>query len=125
MPPNGPNPLVYLLPALMLGAVLLYFLYGAVDRAGLETHQASAVVTGKHFTPGSTTYRTNTVGGRAVTQSDRNPDVYMVTFDLEGVSSGGLVGQELYESLEAGEPVRVRFRRTRLSNQVVVTEVSR
>lgn len=125
MPQRGPNPFVYLFPAAALAAVLLYFAYGAVDRAGLETHQATAVVTGKHATPGSTTYHTTVVGGRSVSRPERNPDVYMVTFELQGVPSGGVVSREQYESLDAGAPVRVRFRRTRLSGRVLVTELSR
>lgn len=123
--PRGPSPFVYLFPAAALAAVLLYFAYGAVDRAGLETSQANVVVTGKHVTPGSTTYRTSTAGGRTLTRAERNPDVYVVTFELEGVPSGGVVSRELYESLDAGAPVRVRFRRTRLSGRVLVTELSR
>lgn len=125
MPQRGPNPFVYLFPAAALAAVLLYFAYGVVDRAGLETSQANAVVTGKHVTPGSTMYRTSTAGGRTLTRPERNPDVYTVTFELEGVPSGGVVSREQYELLDAGAPVRVRFQRTRLSGRVLVTELSR
>ncbi|HEX7241520.1 MAG TPA: hypothetical protein VF263_14680 [Longimicrobiaceae bacterium] len=125
MPPQGPSPFVYFFQAAVLGAVLLYFAYGAVDRVGLETYQATARVTGKQTTPGSTTYHTNVVGGRALTQAERNPDVYMVTFELEGVATGGLVRRELYESLDADDPVHVRFQRTRLSKRILVTDLSR
>jgi hypothetical protein len=124
VPQRGPNPFVYLFPAAALAAVLLYFAYGAVDRAGLETHQATAVVTGKHATPGSTTYHTTVVGGRSVSRPQRNPDVYMVTLTLDGVPTGGLVERALYDSLHAGAPVDVRFRRTRLSGRILVTELS-
>jgi hypothetical protein len=63
----------YVLPSVAIGAVLLYYVYGALDRAALETHEAEARVTQKTVTRGSTTYNTNIVGGRALTQSSREP----------------------------------------------------
>ncbi len=125
MRPESPNPFVYAFPAVVLVCVLMYFLYGAVDRMGLETHQAEARVTGKQFAAGSTTYRTTVVNGRTVTQSDRNPDAYIVALDLEGVPTGGVVSPDLYESLETGERVRVQFQRTRLTKRLLDTDVSR
>jgi hypothetical protein len=125
MPSNGPSPFVYLLPAVALAAVLLYYLYGAVDRFGLETQQAEARVTGKQFAPGSTTYNTNIVAGRAWTQSSQNPDAYIIGLDVNGVVTGGAVTPELYESLQPGERVRVEFQRTRFSGQILVTGVRR
>jgi hypothetical protein len=125
MPTEGPNPFVYAIPAILVVAGLLYFLYGAFDRMGLETHQAEAYVTGRQFNAGSTTYRTTVVDGRTITQSDTNPDAYIVTFELDGVPTGGAVSRELYESLETGELVQVEYRRTRFTNQLVVTSVSR
>ena len=125
MPANSPNAFVYLFPAIALAAVLLYFLYGAVDRFGLETHQADARVTGKQFAPGSTTYNTKVVAGRAWTESTRNPDAYIVTLEVDGEATGGAVSPQMYESLKEGERVRVRYQRTRFSKQILVTDVSR
>jgi hypothetical protein len=125
MLPESPNPFVYALPAVLLVGVVLYFLFGAVDRMGLETYQAEARITDKQFAAGSTTYNTNVVNGRNFTQAYQNPDVYMVTFELDGVPSGGLVDEQLYESLQPGERVHVQFRRTRLTGRVLVTHVSR
>jgi hypothetical protein len=125
VPTQGPSPFVYVFPAVILAAVLLYFLYGAVDRLGLETGQAEARVTGKQFAPGSTTYTTEVVGGRTVTRPHRNPEAYVVTLDVNGEATGGAVSRELYDSLQAGERVRVQFRRTRLSKRMLVTDVRR
>ncbi len=125
MLPESPNPFVYAFPAILLVCVMLYFLYGAVDRMGLETYETQARIMDKQFTPGSTTYHTNVVNDRNFTQAHRNPDAYMVTFDLNGVPSGGLVDPQLYETLQPGEQVRVQFRRTRLTGRVLVTHVDR
>ncbi len=125
MPPQGPSPFVYIFPALLLVAAVLYFGYGALDRAGLAAQTAATVVTGKQFAQGSTTYHTTVIGNQNLVQADRNPDAYILTFDVEGEHTGGAVTRELYEALQPGDSVQVRFRRTRLTNRIVVTHVSR
>src|SRR6267378_3610883 len=109
---DGPSPIVYILPALAFAAALLYYAYGAIDRLGLETHQAEARVTTKNFAAGSTTYHTNIVAGRAWTQSQKYADSYIVGLDIDGVVTGGLVTPEVYATLNPGERVQVRFKRT-------------
>jgi hypothetical protein len=123
--PSGPNPMTYALPAVALAAVLLYFLYGAADRFGLETEQTDARVTGKQFAAGSTTYNTKVVADRAWTQSSTNPDAHILLMDVNGVATGGVVTPQMYESVQPGELVHVTFTRTRFSKQVLVTDVRR
>ena len=125
MQSSGPNPVVYVIPALALAVVVLYYLYGAADRFGLETHQADARVTGKQHTPGTTSYNTNIVAGRAWTQSTQTPDMYIVQLDLNGVETLGAVPPDVYASLQAGERVRVAFQRTRFTQRILVTDVRR
>ena len=43
------NP-AFIMPAVILGATLIYFLYYAVDKVGLETQTSEAVVTAKDVT---------------------------------------------------------------------------
>ena len=119
------NPFAYVFPALVLVAVVGYYAYGALDRLGLDTRPAQARVTGKQFTPGSTTYNTNIAGGRAWTQSIENPDAYVLTLDLEGVATSAYVGKDLFELLKSGDEVVVQVRRTRLSRQLQVVDVVR
>ena len=123
--PQGPSPSVYIFPAVALTAVLLYFLYGAVDRVGLDSRQAEGRVTGKQHTPGSTTYTTEVIGGRTMTRAHQNPEAYVVALDVGGEATGGAVTKELYDSLAPGARVRVRYRRTRVSKRLLVTSVSR
>jgi hypothetical protein len=125
MPSRGPNRLKYVFPAVAFTAALLYYLYGAVDRLGLETRQTKARVMEKQFAPGSTTYNTRIAGGRAWTQATENPDLRLVVLEVEGEATGGTVDLQTYESLEKGDLVRVSYQRTRLSNQVLVTGVRR
>ncbi len=125
MSSNGPNRLVYVFPAIAFTAVLLYYLYGAVDRLGLETRQAEARVTGRQFAHGSTTYNTTIAAGRAWTQAHENSDAYIVMFEVDGEATGGVVDSGLYESLKEGDEVHVRFQRTRFSKQLLVTDVRR
>lgn len=122
---QGPNPFVYIFPAVLLAAVMLYFTYGAVDRVGLATHQAEAQVTGKQHTAGSTTYTTEIIGGRTMTRPTRNPEAYVVSLRLAGETTGGVVSRELYDALTTGDRVRVSYRKTRLSKRLLVTDVKR
>jgi hypothetical protein len=117
--------LTYAIPAVVLAAVVLYYLYGAIDRFGLATNQTEARVTGKQLAAGSTTYNTNVVAGRAWTQSSTNPDARIVEIEIDGVATGGVVTPQLYESLQPGERVHVAFQRTRFSKQIVVTDIRR
>ncbi len=125
MSSNGPNPIVYIIPAIVLVAVLVYYLYSAMDRLGLETQRTEARVTGKQFAAGSTTYNTNVVAGRAFVQSSTNPDLYVIALEVNGEAAGGAVTKEMFESLQPGEVVHVEFQRTRFSKQLLVTHVQR
>ena len=125
MPPQGPNPFVYIFPAVLLAAVAVYFIYGAVDRMGLEASPAEAQVTGKQFAAGSTTYTTEVIGGRTMTRANRNPEAYIVTLRVGSEESGSTVSKQLYDVLEAGQRVHVKVRRTRLSKRLLITDVTR
>jgi len=119
------NPLAYILPALAFGAALLYYGYGAVNSMGLSSSTMDARVTGKQYTPGSTTYNTNVAGGRSWTQSVRNEDAYVVTLDVGGTPTSALVSKELYQSLNTNDPVRVQVQYTRISKRMLVVSVMR
>ena len=125
MSSSGSNRLVYVFPAVAFAAVGLYYLYGAVDRLGLETYQAEARVTGKQVAPGSTTYNTVIAAGRSWTQATTNPDARIVALELEGHATGGAVDPQTYDSLKEGDQVHVQFQRTRFSKQILVTDVRR
>ena len=117
MSSSGPNRLVYVFPAVAFAAVGLYYIYGAVDRLGLETHQAEARVTGKQVAPGSTTYNTVIAAGRAWTQSTTTRMPASWRWSSTGQATGGAVDPQTYDSLKEGDQVHVQFKRTRFSNR--------
>ncbi|HYR91351.1 MAG TPA: hypothetical protein VE422_45260 [Terriglobia bacterium] len=123
MAPYSVNPLVYIFPAIVVTALLLYFVYGAIDRMGLETRTSLATVTGKQFNQAGTTYHTTVAGGRTWVQSDKTPESYVVMLNVGDERSVGLVSKELYQSLQANDTVQVKIRRTRITGRLEVVDV--
>ncbi len=119
------NPFAYIFPLILLVCVGGYYAYGALDRIGLELHSADAVVTGKQFTAGGTTYNTNVVAGRAWTQAYQQADFFAVTMNIGQEPTVGLVTKEAFDSYQAGDHVKVKWRRTRFSGRLEVVDVSR
>jgi hypothetical protein len=122
---STPSRLVYVFPAVAFAAVLIYYLYGVVDRVGLDVHEAATQVTGKQIAHGSTTYNTRIAGGRAWTQATKNPEAYILEFVVDGEPTGGAVDPQTYESVKEGDSVRVAFQRSRLTRRLMVTDVRR
>ena len=111
------------MPAIILGAALVYFLYYAIDKVGLETRTASAMVTAKDYTPGSTTYVNRQAGGRTWTQAQQQPDFYAVSLNIKNEPTVALVTKEKFDRLEKNDRVRVNYRRTRISGRIEVVDV--
>jgi hypothetical protein len=116
------NP-AYIMPAIILGAVLVYFLYYAFDKVGLETSTANAVVTAKDYTPGSTSYVNREAGGRTWTQAQQQPDFYAVSLKIENEPTVAVVTKEKFDRLQKNDRVRVTYRRTRISGRIEVVDV--
>jgi hypothetical protein len=125
MTPFSANPFVYIFSIVAIAAVVLYFAYGAIDRVGLGVRSATAVVTGKQYNPPGRSYYTNIVAGRAWTQSQETSETYAVTVNVAGEDTVGLVSKQLFESLNPGERVNVKVRRTRITRRLEAIEVSR
>lgn len=119
------NPVAYIIPAVLVVGFGLYYLYGAIDRVGLPVQQAEAVVTGKTYTPGGTTYNTNVVAGRAWTQANELPDNYAVSLRVGQEAAVALVTKQKFDTLMADDRVRVKMRRTRLSGRLEVVELTK
>lgn len=119
---NFSNP-AYIMPAIILGAALVYFLYYAIDKVGLETRTASAMVIAKDHTPGSTSYVNRQAGGRTWTQAQKQPDFYAVSLNIENEPTVALVTKEKFDRLEKNDLVRVTYRRTRISGRIEVVDV--
>ena len=125
MTPFSANPFIYIFSAIVIAAVLLYYGFGALDRMALEVRTSVATVTGKQYAEGGKTYITNIAGGRAWTQSQETPETYAVALNVGEEATVGLVSKQMFESLNAGDKVNVKIRRTRITNRLEVIEVSR
>lgn len=119
------NPFVFIFSGLVLLAVLVYFGWGVLDRAGLTEEEANAVVTTKRYYPPGTTYRTNIVAGRAWTQADATSDAYVLELKVGQEPTAASVSRESYASLQTGDSVRVRMHRTRLTRRLEIVDVLR
>jgi hypothetical protein len=120
MTPFSANPYVYVFAAIVIGAVLVYYGFGLIDRMGVEVRSSAATVTGKQYTAGGKTYVTNVAGGRTWTQAQETPETYAVTLNVGGEPTVGLVSKQMFESLNAGDKVNVKFRRTRITKRLEV-----
>ncbi len=119
------NPFMFIFSVVVLVAVSAYYGYGSLDQVGIASYEAEAIVTGKQFTPGSTTYNTNVVNGRPFVQPFQQGDFYAVTLQLNGESAVALVDQATFEAVNAGDRVRVTAHRTRFSRRLLVTDLRR
>ena len=125
MTPYSANRFAYIFPAVATGALLLYFIYVAIDRTGLEVRTAVATVTGKQFNESRKSYYTTMAGGRAWVQSKDTPETYVVTLNVGDEYTVGLVSKQMFESLSAGDTVHVKIRQTRITARLEVIEVAK
>jgi hypothetical protein len=117
------NPIGFIIMVLLVVGVGGYYAWGALDTAALPVEERSAVVTGKQVNPAHQTYRTDIVAGRAYTQSHTQGESRVVTLRVGDEDSVGYVDAWQYQQLKAGDTVRVRVHRTRLTRRLEVLEV--
>jgi hypothetical protein len=119
------NLFAYIFPALVFVAVACYYTYGAIDRIGLPTREVEGIVTGKQFTPGSTTYNSNVVAGQNYVQAQQQPDYYAVSVRIQDTPSVALVDRATYAAVQVNERVHLKIQRTRITGRLVVVELRR
>lgn len=125
MSPYSANPFIYIFSAVAIVGVVSYYLYGIIDRTGLEVSTAVATVTGKQFNPSGRTYHATSAGGQTYVQSQETPETYVLRLNIGQERTVGLVSKELYDSLRANDSVQVKFRRTRFTARLEVVDVRR
>jgi hypothetical protein len=97
----------------------------ALDGMGLEENTGSAVVTGKSHRDAGTTYTREIINNRSYTVAQATPEVYALLLELEGRQVAGAVNQALWDTTTAGDSVRVKYRRRRLTGGIDVLGVTR
>ena len=70
-------------------------------------------------------YYTTIAGGRAWVQSQQTPETYAVVLDVGGERTAGVTTKVIYESLQAGDTVQVKIRRTRITGRLEVVEIGK
>ena len=113
----------YLVPAIILGWLLIFIVYYAFDKVGLEITTANAVVTAKTRTPGSTSFVNRLTGGRLWSQAQKQPDFYAVSLSIDGEPTVALVAEATFGRLKINQNVQISFRRTRISGKILVLNV--
>lgn len=116
------NP-AYIMPAVILCGALVYFLYYAIDKVGLETRTAEAFVTAKDHTSGTTNYVNRIAGGRSWTQAQQQPDFFAISVTVGNEPTVGLVTEEKFNQLNVNDRVRVTYRRTRVTGKIRVVKI--
>jgi len=109
------------LPLLCLGLYFGLYLFNSV---GLKEKKMSAVVTGKQFYEGNSTYTTKVVGSQSWVQSSENPGIHMIQLDAEGEKLVAVVQHADYLKYESGDTVTVLVRRYRLTGSYEVIDIT-
>lgn len=123
--PYSANRFGFIFSIVAMAAVAIYFAYGAVDRMGLAIEDVDATVLNKLHNPSGTAYNTVIAGGRSWVQSHATSETYVAVLRVAGEETAGLVSKELFDSLNAGDPVRAKVRRTRITRRLEAVEISR
>lgn len=110
---------------IVLAAVAAYYALTAVERTGVHARSVRGTVVNKRHVPSHRTYVTEVINGRSMVVPRDVADAYVVDLALPGGAASGVVTQELYDRLAAGDSVTVDVRQRRLSRALDVLQVSR
>ncbi len=119
------NPYLFVFIIIVIVVMVVYIGFLVIDRLGLEVSPSSAVVTGKQYTVGGTTYNTNVAGGRTWVQSTQTPETYAITVNVGGENTVGLVSKAMFDTINANDTVQIKYQRTRITKRLFVIEVSK
>ena len=123
--PAGAPGVMTVLGAVILAAVVLYFLFTAVDGMGLATQIDSAAVAGKQHRPAARTSTPQVINGRTVNVPTTTPELFLLELDLHGRRVRGAADRTLFEDVQTGDPVQVTYQQRRFTGALQVLAVSR
>ena len=113
------------LGAVILFAVGCYAMFMAIDKFGLASHSGVAKVVGREYREPGKTYVRQPIGGRMLTRAQMTPELYLLQISLAGQETLCAVDKSTYESVEAGDEVKVQYRKRRLLGTLQVDDVQR
>jgi len=117
------NSFVYIFPAILIICIVLYVIYNAVNKFGLEIKTEIATVTDKTQAEGSTSYVNNIAANRSWVQSSKQGDYFIISINIGNEPTIALVTKDRFESLKKNDQIQVKTRRTRLTKRLEVIEV--
>ena len=123
--PRGAARAVYALGIVVLLLGAAYWLFTALDGAGLARQTETGTVVGKRYRAAGTTYVTEVINGRAHPMPHATPEAYLVEVALPVGRAEGATGRAVYAGLRAGDRVRVTYARRRVTGAIAVLDVQR
>ena len=125
VPPGTPGTPMYAIGGVILVGALLWMGFMAADGLGLGESRDSAVVVGKSYRAAGKTYVTERIGNQNLVVPHATPEAYLLDLTLRGDSAQAAVERTLFEALQAGDTVSVRYQRRRLTGRTQVVGVDR
>jgi len=111
--------------AVAVAAILLYYVFMAVDGSGLAQSGGTAQVVGKEFREAGTTYAPQKIGNAVRSIPQAKEAMYILELDIEGTLTKGPVEKDLYDAVDEGEIVDVTYRKRRIMGTLEVVSVRR
>jgi hypothetical protein len=116
---------MYIVSALVILAVIGYYLFIAINTTGLSSASTTTTVVDKGFREGGTSFFSQPIGGQQITRMTRTPDAYLLKLQVAGQQLEHPVDKALYDSLAAGDEVDVTYQRKRITGGIQITSVRR
>ena len=107
----------------VITAVVLYYVFIAVNTWSLENQQGTATVTGKEYRKPGLTYQRQPIGGRIQTLPRTTPEMYILNLEINGKKTAVAVTEEIYDRVHNGERVGVTYEARRITGTLQVLDV--
>lgn len=121
--PSSVNPFIFWFAGAVIAAVILYYIFFAINTAGLETRSARVTVQSKEYVEPSTSYAKQRIGDQMQTVMQAKGEMHLLHVEIDGSPATAVVEPQLYRSIREGDAVDVDYQRRRLTGAVQVVEV--
>ena len=109
----------------VLAALVLYYVFVAINGLALPTQSATATVTGKSYREAGQTYNTIFIDNRPLIRGQPTPEIYVLELQIGNQKAEGTVTKGLYGAVSIGAEVKITYQHRRLTGSLLVLEVRR
>jgi hypothetical protein len=120
--PAGQNKFIFIVAGLMLAGGLCWYAYRLFDGSFLSEREAVGKVTGKEHVPMSQKQTMQNIGGHIRPVTVMVPETWLLDLDLDGVTAQASVPPDEFNRIKAGDKVKVRIVKRRVSGNLRVTQ---